>query len=129
MSTWYIDTSAAWKLLVREAESDALIDTLDSMEPGLVSSWLLDTELRRASQRNPHVTHQILSDLLDEIDLYEVPAGTFRSAGLLPGTHLRSLDALHLAAAVSIGVDAVLTYDERMAASARDLGLNVLSPA
>lgn len=129
MTTWYIDTSAAWKLLVREAESGALANALDSADPGLVSCWLLDTEMRRAGLRNPHVTHQLISDLLDEIDLYEVPAGTFRQAGLLPGTHLRSLDALHLAAAISIGVDAVITYDQRMAASARDLGLNVLSPA
>jgi hypothetical protein len=36
---------------------------------------------------------------------------------------------LHLAAAVRIGVDLVLTYDTRMAESAGQLGLQVLSPA
>ena len=42
---------------------------------------------------------------------------------------LRSLDALHLAAAIRLGVDAVVTYDTRMTQAARDLGLVVLAPA
>lgn len=41
---------------------------------------------------------------------------------------LQSPDDLHLAAAVRIGVDLVLTYDVRMADSARQLGLRVFSP-
>ncbi|MBF4161147.1 hypothetical protein [Nocardioides acrostichi] len=50
------------------------------------------------------------------------------NAGLLPGSHLRSLDALHLAAALALDVDAVLTYDQRLAQSCRDLGIDVLAP-
>ncbi len=34
------------------------------------------------------------------------------SAGLLPGASLRSLDALHVAAALRWGADAVVTYDD-----------------
>ncbi len=58
-----------------------------------------------------------------------MPASLFREAGLLPGERLRSLDALHLAAAVRIGVDRLLTYDARMGTAARELGLAVLAPA
>ena len=54
---------------------------------------------------------------------------TFREAGRLPGANLRSLDALHLAAAIRIGVDRVITYDSRMQKSAQSLGLSVLAPA
>jgi len=54
--------------------------------------------------------------------------GLFREAGLFPGAALRSLDALHLAAAVRLGADAVVTYDARMATSARGLGLAVVAP-
>jgi predicted nucleic acid-binding protein len=128
MSRWYIDSSASLKVIKEEAESDALTTFIDSHQPLLVGCWLLETEMRRAVHRDPALSQDLVSEFLGRLDLYELPVGSFRSAGLLPGTHLRSLDALHLAAAVSIGVDAVLTYDERMAASARDLGLRVLSP-
>ena len=46
----------------------------------------------------------------------------------LPGAGLRSLDALHLGAAIRLEVEAVLTYDVRMAEAATSLGLDVLAP-
>ncbi len=98
------------------------------MRPDLVACWLLDTELRRAVHRDEALTHEIVSDFLDGVALYEVPASLFREAGLLPGVHLRSLDALHLAAAIRIGVDSIVTYDLPMGESARQLGLRVLAP-
>ena len=129
MSRWYLDTSAALKLVVEESESDALAQVIDREQPDLVACWLLETEMRRAAQRDEALTQEIVSGLLDGVGLYEVPASLFREAGLLPGTDLRSLDALHLAAAIRIGVDHVITYDSRMSESARLLGLSVLSPA
>lgn len=128
MSQWYLDTSAALKLLVEEPESEALARELDSEQPDLVACWLLETELRRVAHREPALAQQLVSELLDGVDLYEVPASLFREAGLLPGANLRSLDALHLAAAVRIGVDRVVTYDAPMGDSARSLGLDVLAP-
>ena len=129
MSLWYLDTSAALKLLVEEAESEALARAIDGASPDLVGCWLLDTELRRAAQRDTALTQQGVSDFLDGVDLYEVPASLFREAGLLSGADLRSLDALHLAAAVRIGVDHLVTYDARMSDSARALGISVIAPA
>jgi predicted nucleic acid-binding protein len=41
---------------------------------------------------------------------------------------LRSLDAIHLAAAIAVGADSLLTYDDRLASSAAAVGLNVLAP-
>jgi hypothetical protein len=43
---------------------------------------------------------------------------------------LRSLDAIHLASALSIGdvPEAFITYDDRLAAAARKLKLHVLQP-
>lgn len=128
MSPWYVDTSAALKLMVEEQESDALARAVDEAAPQLVGCWLLETELRRIAQRVPALTQEHVSQFLDGVDLYEVPASLFREAGLLPGADLRSLDALHLAAAVRIGVDHLLTYDLRMGSAARELGLRVLSP-
>lgn len=127
MSRWYLDTSAALKLLVDESESAALAARLDSVTPDLVSCLLLETELRRAAHRDV-LTQQLVSSFVGGVDLYDVPASLFREAGLLAGDHLRSLDALHLAAAIRIGVDAVVTYDVRMAQASRDLGLVVEAP-
>ena len=95
----------------------------------LVGCWLLETELRRAAHRATALTQEIVSEFLDGVDVYEIPASLYREAGLLPGTNLRSLHALHLAAAIRIGVDYLVTYDVRMIESARDLGLRVISPA
>ncbi|MCO5301245.1 MAG: type II toxin-antitoxin system VapC family toxin [Candidatus Nanopelagicales bacterium] len=129
MSVWYLDTSAALKLLIEEPESPALAQTVDREQPDLVAGWVLETELRRAAQRLPALGMDVVSEFLAGVSLYEMPGSLFREAGILPGETLRSLDALHLAAAVRIGVDLVLTYDVRMADSARLLGLPVLSPA
>ena len=46
----------------------------------------------------------------------------------LPGAGLRPLDVLHLGAAIRLEVEAVLTYDVRMAEAATSLGLDVLAP-
>lgn len=128
MTRWYIDTSAAVKMLVDEDESAALDAAILASEPALVSCYLLETELRRAAL-NHNISQVAVSELLDDIDLYEVPPQVFRSAGLFTTPGLRSLDAIHLASATRLGVDAVLTYDKRMADGARDLGYPVVAPA
>lgn len=128
MSLWYLDTSAALKLVVEESESDALAQGIDRQQPDLVACWLLETEMRRAAHREEHLTQQIVSEFLEGVGLYEVPSSLFREAGQLPGAHLRSLDALHLAAAIRIGVDRVVTYDSRLKDAALSLGLNVFAP-
>jgi uncharacterized protein len=128
MSRWYLDTSAALKLLVEEAESAALAGRIDEEQPDLVACLLLETELRRVSTRTHGLTQAMVTGFLEGVDLFELPASLFQQAGLLPGPGLRSLDALHVAAAIRIGVDCVVTYDSRMLAAVTDLGLVPLSP-
>jgi uncharacterized protein len=125
---WYVDTSAALKLLVQEEESEALASVIADTAAALSSSRLLETELRRAAYRIPDLHQDRVTAFLEVIDLYELPPALFRQAGLLPGQHLRSLDALHLAAAVSLDVDAMLTSDNRLADACRDVGLTALAP-
>ena len=128
MSRWYVDTSAAIKLLAEEAESNALSLAVEEADAELVSCLLLETELRRVVAREPALTQAAVSRLLERVALHELPPSLFAEAGLLPGPQLRSLDALHLAAAIRLGVDCVVTYDRRMAEAATDLGMTVVAP-
>lgn len=128
--TLYLDASAAAKLLVDEAESEALANYLDGTvdEHELVSSALLETELRRLAVRL-ELDQAAVTDLLARVDLVDPPRSLFHEAGLLPGTHLRSLDALHLATALRVDADTLVAYDVRLLDAARSLGLTALSPS
>lgn len=90
---------------------------------------LLETELRRAVHRDDALDQEAISTFLAGVSLYEMTPSLFMEAGLLPGKNLRSLDALHLAAAIRIGVESVVTYDSRIADAARTLGLTVFAPS
>jgi len=125
----YLDTSAAAKLLVDEAESGALAAYVDEIgaEQDLVSSALLETELRRLAVRLG-LDQSAVTDLLARLDLVDPPRSLFHEAGLLPGTQLRILDALHLATALRVDADTLVAYDARLLDAARSLGVGVHSP-
>jgi predicted nucleic acid-binding protein len=126
MTGVYLDTSAAVKLLVEEDESAALAEYLEQPDMEIMSCLLLETEMRRFAVR--HVLPQAeVTAILDAISLYEMPRSLYYEAGILAGPHLRSLGALHLAAAVRLGADVVVSYDSRMADAAADIGLDVLA--
>ena len=128
MSRWYLDTSAALKLLVTEAETGGLVSTIDSQRPDFVACYLLETELRRAVWRYPELTQADATAVLDAVSLYDVPPSLFREAGLLADAGLRSPDALHLAAAIRLGVDSLLAYDHRLIRASRHAGVPTISP-
>jgi predicted nucleic acid-binding protein len=129
----YVDTSAAMKLLVEEAESDALNAFLQSAADRqesrtLVASWLLHTELHCAANRHPDdVDAESVGILLETVALIDLTRGDLLTAGALPG-RLRSNDAIHLAVALRIGADAMLSYDEELANAAAATGLSVQQP-
>ncbi len=125
----YLDTSAAAKVLVDEAESEALIAYLDEIggHHDLVSCALLETELRRLAVRL-ELDQSAVTDLLARVDLVDPPRSLIHEAGLLPGARLRSLDALHLATALRTDADPLVAYDARLLDAARALGLGVHSP-
>jgi predicted nucleic acid-binding protein len=128
----YVDASAAGKLILDETESAALARYLDEMsassETVIASSSLLETDLRRLADR-VGASQLVVTEVLKRFTLVDIERGSFREAGLiLPGSALRSLDALHIAVAVSIATDAFVTYDLRQAGAAESVGLTVVSP-
>ncbi|WIB67312.1 type II toxin-antitoxin system VapC family toxin [Curtobacterium sp. MCBD17_035] len=127
MTTAYLDTSAAMKLVVSEAESEALVAEISGSSRHLAASWLLHTELHCAAGRNPtNVGLDAVGQVLDAVTLVDVTRGDL----LVAGTHapLRSNDAIHLATALRLGVDEMITYDVELARAAADAGLVVTAP-
>jgi len=123
----YVDTSALGALLVERLESDALENWLDQTSDMLVSSDLLEVELRRLAVREG-IDQADVTRLLDGVSLAALDRAVYRSAGLLPMPYLRTLDALHLEAAMRLDAAAVLTYDRRLSKAARSVGLRVVAP-
>jgi predicted nucleic acid-binding protein len=128
---FYLDTSAAVKLVVAEPDTPALTAWLAEHDGDVVSSDLLRTELLRATRRGaPHAMPRARA-VLDSLTVLTVPTSTFERAADLDPDLLRSLDALHLAAALELGddLDGFVTYDDRLAGAARLHGVNVIAPA
>ena len=127
---YYLDTSAAVKLVVAESGTGALMAWMADREDDLVSSDLLRTELLRATRRGaPHAMPRARA-VLDSLTLLTVPTSTFERAADLDPDLLRSLDALHLAAALELGdqLNGFVTYDDRLARSARLHAITVIAP-
>jgi len=127
----YADTSALVKFILPEAESDALDQWYHGNEIQLLSADLTRTELMRAvRRRNPqHVT--LVSEMLVRIGFISLDHSVYDEAGEMPPIELRSLDAIHLAAArlVKSQIAGMLTYDDRLAEAARAIGIRTFSPA
>lgn len=123
----YVDASALGALLIDQPESPALLDWLDRTPATLVSSDLLETELRRVAVREA-LEQSDVTRLLDGVGLAALDRAVYRSAGYLPMPYLRTLDAMHLEAAMRLDASAVLTYDRRLGAAARSAGLDVIAP-
>ncbi|MCL2788966.1 MAG: type II toxin-antitoxin system VapC family toxin [Micrococcales bacterium] len=123
----YLDTSAAAKLLQREEESVAMQRFADRGDVELVGMLLVETELRRFATRNA-ISQTAVSEVLDGIGLFAFEDSDFTSAGLLPGQALRSLYALHVQGALSLGSDCLVSYDARMVEACGSVGLRVEQP-
>ena len=124
----YVETSAAAKLLKRETESAAVREfnaRLIDDEHLVVTGRMLETELRRLAVRQG-IDQEKASEILDVL---EHDRSQFRQAGTIGGDQVRSLDALHLAAALRVGADAMITFDERLKRACELVGLPVLSVA
>ncbi len=123
----YVDTSAFGALLIEQRETQDLKDWLERSAVTLVSSDLLETELRRMAVREG-LNQSFVTRILDRVSIAALDRAVFRSAGLLPMPYLRTLDALHLEAALRLDAAAILTYDYRLAESAMSVGLDAISP-
>jgi len=127
----YADSSALVKLVVAEVESGALLRLIEGRED-LVTSAVAATEVVRAARRastSPDVAARAAA-VVRSVHLLAVDVKVLEGAAELDPTELRSLDAIHLASALSIEdeLEAMVVYDRPLAAAAAAAGLSVLSP-
>ncbi|MET9314398.1 type II toxin-antitoxin system VapC family toxin [Kribbella sp. NPDC003505] len=130
----YFDSSALIKRVVAEDESDDLVEFLDSRyEQGdvLASSSLAWVEVSRvvlARVRKPADAGDLIEGAMSGIDERPMTGEVVSVARRIEPLNLRSLDALHLATAVLIDADLVVTYDDRLTDACRRNALAVASP-
>lgn len=124
----YLDASAIVKLIRRERETDALVVQVRA-DPELVACAIVWTEVVRAS-RIARASLARATAILEGIGLVPIDDGILRGAAELVPASLRTLDALHVATALSLreDLDAVIAYDRRLLAAAKGQGLEVRSP-
>ena len=125
----YLDASAIVKLVLTEPESDEMARWY--VESERVSTSLVGIiETRRAVARRPHDSVH-LERVVGGIEVIGVTARIGDRAAAIAPPMVRTLDAIHLATAISIGTSltSFVTYDDRLAEAARSLGLPVVSPA
>lgn len=128
----YFDTSALVKLVFDETESAALAEWLTHRtDVPKVSSDLSTIELVRTCRRVDENAVEDANLLLGGLDFLHVDRAIVEKAASMVPTELRSLDAIHLASAISVRSDlaVLVAYDARLCSAASEAGIEVVSPA
>lgn len=129
-SAVYLDSSALFKLVFEEEETDALARFLHDW-PTRVSSALARVEVTRIAARfEDDAVLRETRTLFRRLDLIRVNDAVMAAAASIEPLALRSPDAIHLATALSLGhrLAGMVVYDRRLADAARHHGLTVWAP-
>lgn len=119
------------KIIVREAESDALAQWLNNrLDETLLTSVIGHVELLRAASRLGNAVTARARSFLSAVDVVSLTPTIVELAETIGPSTLRTLDALHLATAYTLrpAVSTLCVYDQRLAASAGELSIPVAAP-
>lgn len=129
MSAVYVDASVLVHVLVEAPEAPAIRLALTQFEER-VASRLLVAEVRRTAFRRGLL--DLAEPLLRRVTIVPMDEAILRKAETIEPTTVATLDAIHLATAVRMAargqLDAVMTYDQRLAEGARHHGIEVVCP-
>jgi predicted nucleic acid-binding protein len=125
----YFEPSALVKLAVVEEESAALHGALDEW-PRRVSSRLSVVEVLRSVRRRDAAQEPLARQVLARLHLVVISDRILAHAARLEPVNVRSIDAIHVATALTLGesLRAFVSYDGRQLAAATEVGLPVVSP-
>jgi uncharacterized protein len=128
----YLDSSALVKLVTPEAETAALRQFLsDHSDQPAITAALARLEVVRAVRRAGPDAIDDARELLDRVAQVALSEELLDDAADLGDQVLRSLDAIHLAAALTLGpaLTAFVAYDKRLNQAAGEQGLALATPA
>jgi uncharacterized protein len=128
----YFDTSALVKLVFDETESKALAEwVMVRADVPKVSSDLSTIELLGTCRRVDEGALESANVLLSGIDFLPMDRAIVDKAATLDPSELRSLDAIHLASALSVkeSLTALVAFDAQLCSAAAQVGIEVVSPA
>jgi predicted nucleic acid-binding protein len=125
----YLDTSALRHLLSKSARTADVTSLVEDDTIVCASSQIAVTELHRMALMVPGLSPHEVDEVLLHLDLIPLDQQQLRRAGLLPhlpaGAQLRSLDALHIQAALDCGATEFITSDRQQGKAAKAAGLSV----
>jgi predicted nucleic acid-binding protein len=126
---WYVDASALVQTVIEEPQSAALVDWLRDKD-NLAACDLVRVEAVRAVRLSDPAAVARARKVVSTLILIRLDDSVYELAADLEPPLLRSLDAIHLSAALSLGRDlaGIVTYDRRMTEGAQELGLHVEVP-
>ncbi|RCW40804.1 hypothetical protein DFQ14_110133 [Halopolyspora algeriensis] len=132
----YLDSSALIKRAVLEVESEPLAEEIDRLyhaEAMLVSTSLAWTEVARVLRTRTNISYREIADdlrtAMSGIAEHPLDAEIMNLSRRVEPAQLRSLDAIHLAAAIALDADLMVTYDARLAEASTVNGIPVSSPS
>ncbi len=130
MGALYLDTSVLGRVLLGEPGHEAIVAELDR-HTEWVSSRLLAVELRRLALREGRLLQS--SQLLAALALVPIDEALLRTAESIEPPSVATLDAIHLVTALRLlaaeEVEAMMTFDRRLAEGAREHGLRLVAPS
>lgn len=127
MKLLYLDASVALHALLSDGDRRAREWIEGVARRDLYSSSLLGLEIKRVLRRDG-VDVQIAGQILGRVNLVAIDDGVLDLAGAIE-SHVRALDAIHLATAMILGSGVtVVTHDAAMALAGRTLGLETVDP-
>ena len=127
----YLDTTAIMKLIAHEPETPHLTDYLTARTD---TTWftcsLTHAELLRATAHMPAEATDHAHHILDGLDTVAMTDRLITSATTLRPAPHRTLDALHIAAALTAQphLHALVTYDPQLATAARHHHITTTNP-
>lgn len=125
----YLDTSALGRVLLGEPDREPILQELARFER-LLASRLMRVELRRLALRKGLL--DAAEQMLAGVAMLPIDPEVLHAAETLTPASVATLDAIHLATAIRVAaaglLDAVMTYDARLAAGCAEHGIEVIAP-
>lgn len=118
---YYLDATAMVAMLKFEKRTADLLSVIDGHE--ILTSELTFTELQR-TMLDAGLSLNAIAPLREVVTTFSIEQSVLNLAALFPVRNIRTIDALHIATALSASVDGFISFDKTQLKAAAEAGLN-----